>query len=58
MNDRRFVVKTLPEAYGAKKEFLENNPMFDNEIQIYTQTLPALEDILAKTTGEKKWWPR
>lgn len=55
--DRRFIFKTVPEAEGLKKEWLENSPAFKNEILMYTKTLPAMESIL-KEHGEKVWWPK
>lgn len=57
VNDRRFIFKTVPEAEGQKKEMLENSPIFKNEILMYTQTLPAMAEIL-KEHGEVTWWPK
>lgn len=55
VSERRFILKTMPVS-GEKKEMLEDVPIFDNEIKIYTKTLPAMEEILKKT-GENPWWP-
>lgn len=56
-SERRFILKTVPEADGPKKDLLENLPAFKNEISMYTQILPAMEAIL-KEHGEKGWWPK
>ena len=55
--DRRFVLKTMPEVDGQKKELLGQTPMFDNEIRMYGETLPAMEKLLLEH-GEKPWWPK
>ena len=55
--DRRFILKTVPEAEGPKKEMLEQLPAFKNEIIMYTQLLPAMDNLL-KEQGEKGWWPK
>lgn len=55
--DRRFILKTIPEAEGPKKELLENMPAFKNEIIMYTEILAAMESIL-KEHDEKPWWPK
>lgn len=55
--ERRFVLKTVPEAEGQKKEMLELWPAFKNETRMYSKTLSAMEDILEKH-GEKGWWPK
>lgn len=57
ITDRRFLLKTVPEGEGSKKELLEAVPMFENEIRMYTETLPAMDKILSQC-GEKCWWPR
>lgn len=54
---RRFLLKTLPEADGQKKEFLKGMPMFPNEIVMYKHVLPTMEKVLAEF-GEKGWWPK
>lgn len=54
--DRRFIMKTMPEAEGEKKDLLKDNPIFDNEIRMYTEALPAMAKILSQH-GEKPWWP-
>lgn len=56
VTDRRFIMKTLPEA-GKKKDLLKDSPVFTNELLMYTEALPAMEDILRKI-GEEPWWPR
>lgn len=55
VTDRRFILKTLPDA-GEKKEFLEEFPVFANEIHMYTKILPAMEKLLTKH-DDKKFWP-
>ena len=55
--ERRFILKTVPEAEGPKKELLEQLPAFKHEIIMYTQILPAMENLL-KEQGEKGWWPK
>lgn len=55
--ERRFILKTMPEAEGQKKELLESMPVFKNEIQMYTETLPAMEKILVEN-GERAFWPK
>lgn len=57
VSDRRFVLKTVPEAEGQKKEFLEQLPVFKSEIMMYSKILPAMEEIIAKH-AEKRWWPK
>lgn len=57
VTQRRFILKTVPEAEGQKKEFLDNSPAFKNEIVVYTKVLVAMEAIL-KENGEKGWWPK
>lgn len=57
ITDRRFIIKTIPEVEGPKKELLENMPAFKNEIIMYSKTLPAMEELL-KEHGEKPWWPK
>lgn len=56
VTDRRFIMKTLPEA-GEKKDLLKDSPVFTNELLMYTEVLPAMEDIL-RQHGEEPWWPR
>lgn len=56
VTERRFILKTMPEADCEKKELLKDLPVFDNEIKMYTKVLPAMEAILDKH-GEKGWWP-
>lgn len=57
VSDRRFVLKTMPEAEGQKKDILEKSPAFKNETIMYTQTLKAMEEVLTQH-GEKTWWPK
>ena len=52
---RRFILKTMPDS-GEKAEFLQDYPIFTSEINMYSKTLPAMEQILEKH-GEKRWWP-
>lgn len=49
--DRCFIIKTLPEAEGMKREFLMESQLFETEINMYTKTLPKIEQIL-KEHGE------
>lgn len=55
--ERRFILKTVPEAEGQKKELLEQLPAFKNEIEMYTKVFKDMEKILEES-GEKGWWPR
>lgn len=43
----RTVIKLLPNEDGYKKEILQNQPSFVNEIRMYTKVLPQLERVLA-----------
>lgn len=54
--DRRFILKTIPDVDGPKKDLLEQMPAFKNEIIMYTVTLPAMEKIL-RGHGEEPYWP-
>lgn len=56
VESRRFILKTVPES-GGKKDFLDEFPLFGNEIRVYTKTLPAMETILQKH-GIKVFWPK
>ena len=56
VEDRRLILKTIPEAEGVKKELLETLQIFANEIKMYSDTLPAMEEILNQH-GETKFWP-
>lgn len=53
---RRFILKTFPES-GEKKDFLEDLPVFTNEVRMYTKILPAMENII-KQHEEIPFWPR
>lgn len=57
VTERRFILKTVPEAEGDKKNFLEMMPVFINEIRMYSTILPAMEKIL-KQHNESIWWPK
>lgn len=57
VDGRRFILKTVPEADGPKKDLLEQLPAFKNEIKMYTKILPDMEKILIEH-GEKGWWPK
>lgn len=56
VTDRRFILKTIPES-GEKRDFLNELPLFANEIKMFTQTLPALEEIYTKH-GDRLVWPK
>lgn len=56
LTDKRFLLKTVPES-GDKKDFLDDFPVFSNEIRMYTETLPAMEEILNQH-GDKRFWPK
>lgn len=53
---RRFILKTMPEVECEKKEMLKDMPVFDNEIRMYSEVLPAMQTILDQH-NEKGWWP-
>lgn len=57
VNERRFILKTVPEAEGQKKDLLEQLPAFKNEIAMYTKVLKDMEKILEEN-GEEGWWPK
>lgn len=57
VSGRRFILKTMPETSCQKKDLLEDMPIFANEIRMYTETLPAMEEILSRF-GERPWWPK
>ncbi|KAM7361867.1 uncharacterized protein ACRADG_012731 [Cochliomyia hominivorax] len=44
---RSFVIKTIPEEEGTKREMLGASGVFETEISMYKETLPLIEKILA-----------
>ncbi|XP_059621270.1 uncharacterized protein LOC132264938 [Phlebotomus argentipes] len=46
VNSRSLVVKTMPIEEGAKKDLLEDAPIFDREIEMYTEVLPEMKRIM------------
>lgn len=45
---RSLIIKTLPMEEGMKRELLMQSRLFETEIDMYTETLPAIEKILAE----------
>lgn len=57
VSERRFLLKTMPELDGQKKQFLDQLPLFAMERKVYTEILPEMEKILNEN-GEKGFWPK
>lgn len=51
------IMKTTTEAEGYKKEVLKDNSLFDTEIKMYSEVLPAMSKVL-KEAGEHLEIPR
>lgn len=46
------IVKTMPFVESLKKEMLRNSPIFDIEMKMYGETIPAMERLL-RSIGDK-----
>lgn len=44
---KTLIIKTLPDV-GMKAEMLQESKVFETEINMYTQTLPKIEQILSE----------
>ena len=56
--ERTWIVKTLPEAEGVKKDILSQSNVFNTEMNIYMELLPLVEEILEKHGDNTKFAPR
>lgn len=45
---KSFIIKTLPLEEGMKREMLMTAKLFETEIDMYSNTLPKIEKILAE----------
>lgn len=43
------VIKVKPIDEGLKAEIVDGGPLFENEIKMYQETLPAMEKLLKKS---------
>lgn len=45
--ETKLIMKLMPHAEGFKKEMLKDTPAFKNEIRMYQDILPKMEQVLA-----------
>lgn len=55
---KSLIIKTLPVEHNKKRELLQEAGLFETEIRMYAETLPKIEQILAKCGEPTKLAPR
>uniref|UniRef100_A0A1L8DYK0 Putative ecdysteroid kinase n=1 Tax=Nyssomyia neivai TaxID=330878 RepID=A0A1L8DYK0_9DIPT len=56
--ERSLVIKTVPVEDGLKKDMLQDMPIFDREIDMYTKILPEMKLIMESINDKEEFAPR